>query len=48
MGILRKVFYKKDVDAMGNVLIEFKPTDTQNLLPGRYTYQFKLLQVRDN
>ena len=47
-GLIRKVFTKKDINEDWNVMIQFDTNDTQNVLPGRYNYQVKLLQIRQN
>ena len=42
-AIVRKIFTKDDVDVFGDVEIVLESTDTQNLLPGNYYYEVKLL-----
>ena len=41
-AIIRKKYTSKDVDDDGNVVIKFKPQDTQCVLPGKYYYQVKV------
>ena len=41
-AIVKKKYTINDLDENGNVVIKFKPSDTQCLLPGRYYYQVKL------
>ena len=41
-AIVRKKYTVSDTNNDGDVLITFKPQDTQCLLPGRYYYQIKL------
>lgn len=45
-AILKKKLDIDDMDDNGDIIIHFKPQDTQCLLPGRYYYQVKL-QVCD-
>lgn len=47
-GVLRKIFTTADLDTNHNLLIKFDCSDTEHLLPGRYTYQIKLVQLRNN
>ena len=41
-ALIRKKYTIDDVDENGNILIRFRPQDTQCVLPGRYYYQVKL------
>jgi hypothetical protein len=41
-ALIRKRYTKDDVNENGDVLIKFKPQDTQCVLPGKYYYQVKL------
>lgn len=41
-ALIRKTYTIDDVDENGNVVIKFKPQDTQCVLPGKYYYQVKL------
>ena len=41
-ALIRKKFTFEDCDQNGNVIIKFKPQDTQCVLPGKYYYQIKL------
>ena len=41
-ALIRKKFDSNDVDENGNVIIKFRPQDTQCVLPGKYYYQVKL------
>lgn len=45
-AILKKKLDIDDMNDNGDIVIQFKPQDTQCLLPGRYYYQVKL-QVCD-
>lgn len=47
-GIVRKIFTKEHLNAFGDVEVEFEPKDTENLLPGNYYYEVKLLIRKDN
>lgn len=45
-AIVKKVYtYQSPKDEEGNILLSFKPEDTQYLLPGKYYYSFKLKSV---
>lgn len=41
-ALIRKRYTLKDCDEHGNVIIKFKPQDTQCVLPGKYYYQVKV------
>ena len=41
-ALIRKKFTHEDVDEDGNIVIKFRPQDTQCVLPGKYYYQIKL------
>ena len=41
-ALIKKKYTVHDVDEYGNVLIKFRPQDTQCVLPGKYYYQVKL------
>lgn len=41
-ALIRKTFTADDTDDRGNVIIKFRPQDTQCVLPGKYYYQVKL------
>lgn len=41
-ALIRKKFTFNDCDENGNVIVRFKPQDTQCVLPGKYYYQVKL------
>lgn len=41
-ALIKKKYTSEDVDENGNVLIKFRPQDTQCVLPGKYYYQVKL------
>lgn len=41
-AIIKKVFTREDVDKDDQVIIKFKPKDTECVLPGKYYYQIKL------
>lgn len=41
-ALIKKRYTAKDADADGNIIIKFKPQDTQCVLPGKYYYQVKL------
>ena len=47
-GILRKIYTKENLNVWGDVEVEFDSTDTENLLPGTYYYEVKLLINKDN
>ena len=38
---MRKIFTDKDLDEEGNVRIKLQPSDTINVLPGKYYYEIK-------
>lgn len=44
-ALIRKKFTKDDLLENGDILIKFKPQDTQCVLPGKYYYQVKLQKV---
>lgn len=44
-ALIRKKFTKDDLLENGDILIKFKPQDTQCVLPGKYYYQVKLQRV---
>ena len=41
-ALIKKVYTYEDIDSDGNILVKFKPKDTQCVLPGKYYYQIKL------
>lgn len=41
-ALIKKVFTPEDMNDDGNIVIRFKPQDTQFVLPGKYYYQIKL------
>ncbi|MBO7211317.1 MAG: hypothetical protein J6V44_09995 [Methanobrevibacter sp.] len=41
-AILKKVYTIADVDTGGNITIKINPSDTVDLLPGKYFYSIKL------
>lgn len=41
-ALIKKKYTVHDTDQYGNVLIKFRPQDTQCVLPGKYYYQVKL------
>lgn len=41
-ALIRKKYTIDDVDEDGNIVIKFRPQDTQCVLPGKYYYQVKL------
>lgn len=41
-AIVRKKYTIKDINENGDIVIRFKPQDTQCLLPGKYYYQVKV------
>lgn len=41
-ALIRKTYTHKDTNKKGDILIRFKPQDTQCVLPGKYYYQVKL------
>lgn len=41
-ALIRQKYTKDDVNGNGDVVIKFKPQDTQCVLPGKYYYQVKL------
>ena len=43
-ALIRKVFTKDNLDEGNNVVMDFKPEDTEFLLPGLYYYQVKLVR----
>lgn len=47
-ALIRKKFTKDDLLENGDILIKFKPQDTQCVLPGKYYYQVKLQKVNPN
>ncbi len=44
-ALIKKRYTSADVDEYGNILIKFKPQDTQCVLPGKYYYQVKVQNV---
>lgn len=44
-ALIRKKYTAADVDENGNIMIRFKPQDTQCVLPGKYYYQVKVQTV---
>lgn len=41
-ALIKKKYSVNDTDEYGDVLIRFRPQDTQCVLPGKYYYQVKL------
>jgi hypothetical protein len=41
-ALIRKRYTQEDADKNGNIIIRFRPQDTQCVLPGKYYYQVKL------
>lgn len=41
-AILKKVLTASDIDENNNLIIKLKPTDTVDLLPGKYYYSIKM------
>lgn len=41
-ALIRKKYTFDDCDENGNIMIRFRPQDTQCVLPGKYYYQVKL------
>lgn len=41
-ALIKKKYTVEDTDEYGDVLIRFRPQDTQCVLPGKYYYQVKL------
>lgn len=41
-ALIKKKYSVKDTDEYGDVLIRFRPQDTQCVFPGKYYYQVKL------
>lgn len=41
-ALIRKRYTIDDIDEDGNVIVRFRPQDTQCVLPGKYYYQVKL------
>ena len=44
-ALIRKKYTIDDVDEDGNIVIKFRPQDTQCVLPGKYYYQVKLQRL---
>ena len=44
-AIVRKVYTYLDVNEEGDVVVKLSHDDTNNLLPGEYYYEVKLLKV---
>lgn len=47
-ALIKKKYAMDDVDADGNIVIKFRPQDTQCVLPGKYYYQVKLQRFNSN
>lgn len=47
-ALIKKKYTIEDVDADGNIVIKFRPQDTQCVLPGKYYYQVKLQRFNSN
>lgn len=47
-ALIKKKYTMDDVDADGNIVINFRPQDTQCVLPGKYYYQVKLQRFNSN
>lgn len=47
-ALIRKKYTMDDVDVDGNIVIKFRPQDTQCVLPGKYYYQVKLQRFNSN
>lgn len=41
-AIIKKKYTKDDCDEDGNIVVKFRPQDTQCVLPGKYYYQVKV------
>ena len=41
-ALIRKRYTKNDINDNGDIMVTFKPQDTQCVLPGKYYYQVKL------
>ena len=47
-ALIRKKYTIDDVDEDGNIVIKFRPQDTQCVLPGKYYYQVKLQRLNSD
>lgn len=47
-ALIKKKYTMDDADADGNIVIKFRPQDTQCVLPGKYYYQVKLQRFNSN
>lgn len=47
-ALIKKKYTHNDMDQHGNIIIRFKPQDTQCVLPGKYYYQVKLQRFRSD
>lgn len=47
-ALVRKKYTALDCDAQGNIVISIEPSDTIDLLPGKYYYAVKLHQLTDD
>lgn len=41
-GLIKKLYYSKDLDDKNNLYVYFLPEDTLNVVPGKYFYEIKL------
>lgn len=41
-AIIRKVYTKDNLNDLGDVVVKLEPSDTVNLIPGKYYYEVKL------
>lgn len=41
-GLIKKLYYSKDLDDKNNLYVYFLPEDTLNIVPGKYYYEVKL------
>ena len=44
-AILKKKYTKADTDVDGRVVLVFEPSDTAQLLPGKYNYEVKIRSI---
>lgn len=47
-AILKQVYTRDNLNEEGDVVIRFRPEDTENLIPGKYYYQIKAKFNRDD
>lgn len=46
-AIVRKKFTRNDFDANEDVVISISHHDTENLLPGTYSYEIKIMTIKN-